>query len=212
MEALNENAALFESVKDCVKDYMTRYDASHDFYHILRVLGMAKLILAETQEEGRQGLDETAVFLAALLHDIGDHKYAQPGEDVENQIAKLLVERGASPTLAAKVQTIAINVSYSTESKNPVAFRAVLDRHPELAIVQDADRLDSLGAAGIARTFVYTGAKRADMKDAIAHFDEKLVKLEGMMKTTAGKRLAAERTRRIREYQSWWRDECGQTF
>ncbi|KAK8161410.1 HD domain-containing protein [Phyllosticta citrichinensis] len=208
MEALDNSAALFESVKDYVKDYMSRYDASHDFQHILRVLRLAKLILADTQE----GLDEAAVFLAALVHDIGDHKYAQPGEDVENQIAKLLVERGASPARAAKVQTIATNVSYSKESRNPVAFRAVLDKHPELAVVQDADRLDSLGAVGIARTFVYTGAKRGDMKEAIEHFDEKLVKLEGMMKTSAGKRLAEERTRRLREYQSWWKEECGQTY
>ncbi|KAK8190991.1 uncharacterized protein BKA78DRAFT_313179 [Phyllosticta capitalensis] len=208
MATLDSSAALFESVKDYVKEYMSRYDASHDFDHILRVLATSKLILAEVRKEGQQDLDETAIFLAALVHDIGDHKYAQPGEDVENQIAKLLVSRGASPELAAKVQTIALNVSYSTEVKNPVALQAVLDKHPELAIVQDADRLDSLGAMGIARTFLYTGAKKGDFWDSINHFDEKLVKLQGMMKTTAGRRLAEERTKRLHVFKSWWVEEC----
>ena len=64
----------------------------------------------------------------SLLHDIGDHKYAKPGENPENQIAELLLEHGAAPDLAMKVQLIAKNVSYSNEVKNPRMMKAVLLR------------------------------------------------------------------------------------
>jgi uncharacterized protein len=79
---------------------------------------------------------------------------------------------------------IAKNVSYSTEMKNPRLARAILTQHPELAVVQDSDRLDALGAIGIGRAFTFGGAKRPNgsMQQTIAHFGEKLQKLEGLMK------------------------------
>ena len=82
------------------------------------------------------------------------------------------------------MQLVVKNVSYSNEVKNPRMMKAVLDQHPELAIVQDADRLDAIGAVGIGRTFTYGGAKQPDrgLDGTIEHFQDKLEKLEGMMK------------------------------
>ena len=124
----------------------------------------------------------------SLLHDVGDHKYLQPGENAENQIAEKLLEYGATPDLALKIQLLTKNVSFSNEIKSPRMMKAVLDQHPELGIVQDADRLDAIGAVGIGRTFAYGAAKQPDqgLDGTIAHFSEKLERLEGMMKVSRG--------------------------
>ena len=119
----------------------------------------------------------------SLLHDVGDHKYQKPGENSENQIAELLLQHGASIELAMKIQLVCKNVSFSNEVKNPRMMKAVMDQSPELAIIQDADRLDAIGAIGIGRTFTYGGAKSGrGMDETLTHFTEKLERLGGMMK------------------------------
>lgn len=172
--------------------------------------------------------DITDHHINRLLHDVGDHKYAQPGENPENQIAEFLLEQGADTGLAMKVQLIAKNVSFSNEIKNPRMMRAVLDQHPELAIVQDADRLDAIGAIGIGRCFAFGGAKQPDrdLDGTVGHFTEKLERLETMMKvclanlllgmrycftdlvqTDTGRRIARERTSRLQLFRQWWEEE-----
>jgi len=118
------------------------------------------------------------------LHDVGDKKYLQPGEDVEIVVCELLLKNGASEALAARVQTVVKHVSFSAEKRDPQIVQDVLKTHPELAIVQDADRLDAIGAIGIGRTFTFGGAKRSEggMQGTIDHFHEKLELLETMMK------------------------------
>jgi uncharacterized protein len=111
---------------------------------------------------------------------------------------------GASDALAEKIQTICLGVSYSSEIKNPSRVLELISEHPELAVVQDADRLDAIGAVGIGRTFAFGGAKNRPMEETMRHFDEKLVLLEGMMKTDTGRRMAKERTDRLRLMQEWW--------
>lgn len=144
-----------------------------------------------------------------LTHDLNDHKYLQPGEDATSVISNLLTSHGCPAPLAEKVQTIATHVSYSNELRDPAAVTSVLALHPELGIVQDADRLDAIGAIGISRTFVFTGAKRpgAGMEESIIHFGEKLERLEGMMKTASGRKMATVRTERLRVFRGWWEDE-----
>ncbi|QIX01842.1 hypothetical protein AMS68_007359 [Peltaster fructicola] len=205
-----ESSDLYKAVYDYVEAYMSRYDMSHDFNHVLRVLTLAKHILAKELERfPRKKLHKQAVILAALLHDVGDKKYIQPGEDAEQLISKLLTKNGCPPRFVAKVSLIVEHVSYSSEIKRPQLVKAILGAHPELAIVQDADRLDAIGAVGIGRCFAYGAAKAPDrgLQGSIDHFVEKLENIEGMMKTETGKELARERTQRLKDFRSWWEQE-----
>ncbi|KAG5940462.1 hypothetical protein E4U59_002423 [Claviceps monticola] len=141
---------------------------------------------------------------SALLHDVGDKKYLQPGQNPLRLVHEVLLSLGASEPLAQKVQAICSGVSYSSEIQDPEKVTRLIEEHPELAVVQDADRLDAIGAVGIGRAFAFGGAKGRDMRQTMEHFEEKFVKLGGMMKTVEGRRLAAERTERIEQMIGWW--------
>jgi uncharacterized protein len=184
--------ALIKKVTAYVEQYMSNYDASHDFNHIKRVLRLSHHIQSHTPSTSR-----SLVTLAALLHDVGDKKYLRPGEDPSRMVASVLVSFGAPQDLADTVQAICLGVSYSSEVKDPAHTRALVETYPELAVVQDADRLDAIGAVGIARTF----------ENTMEHFDDKLLLLEGMMKTDEGRRMAKERTERLRLMKQWWQEE-----
>jgi uncharacterized protein len=207
------NAALIPKVSGFVEKYMSKYDGSHDFNHIRRVVGLAHFIYTEIIKESEEDdeesdLDLHVITLAALLHDVGDKKYLEPGQDGNTLVLATLLSFGAPEDLAIKVQRIVLGVSYSSEIKDPVNVRNQIEKYPELAVVQDADRLDAIGAVGIGRTFTFGGAKGArEMGETIKHFEEKLERLESMMKTAPGKRLARERTERLTIFKSWWDDE-----
>lgn len=210
------NAALIPKVTAFVEKYMSKYDGSHDFNHIRRVVGLAHLLYTEVNKEksliqildDRDDLDLHVITLAALLHDVGDKKYLEPGEDSSTLVLATLLGFGAPEDLAVKVQRIVLGVSYSSEIKDPAAVLQLIAKYPELAIVQDADRLDAIGAVGIGRTFTFGGAKGAkEMGETIQHFDDKLELLEGMMKTAPGQRMARERTERLKIFKGWWQDE-----
>jgi uncharacterized protein len=208
---------LFISINEFVHTYMSQpgHDNSHDYLHILRVLSNTNRILEqELKNKPSIAYDTSALFLAALLHDVGDRKYAKAGEDVENQISALLRERGADDELALKVQTIVQHVSYTHEVKNPEAVVSTLRKYPELAIVQDADRLDAIGAVGVARCFSYGAAKCPDqpMSRAIDHFEEKLYKLADMMKTKAGKDMAQRRRKTLEDFAKEFEAESELSF
>ena len=210
-----QDKKLFESINAFVHEYMSKYDPSHDYQHILRVVSNANRILqAERKANPSIQYDTTTIFLAALLHDVGDHKYAEPGQDIENQIADVLRERGAGEELAVKVQSIAKTVSYSNETKNPESVALALQKYPELAIVQDADRLDAIGAVGVGRCFSYGAAKHPEkpMTRAIVHFEEKLYKLAGMMKTQSGREIAQRRHKAMKDFAAEWADETNLSF
>lgn len=101
----------------------------------------------------------------------------------------------------------------STEIKSPSTTLSLIAQHPELAVVQDADRLDAIGAVGIGRCFTFGGAKTGrDMAGTMEHFDEKLLRLEGMAKTEVGREMMRERTRRMKEFVGWWEEECAIAF
>ncbi|KAK4121073.1 hypothetical protein N657DRAFT_658080 [Parathielavia appendiculata] len=200
--------SLIQSITAYVKAYMQNYDASHSWDHIERVVSLAHYIYAHSDPAFQSTLDLRTIHLAALLHDVGDHKYLQPNESPSTQIQTLLLSHSCPPSLATQIQTICSGVSYSSEIKDPSRVTALIATHPELAVVQDADRLDAIGAVGIGRMFTYGGAKTArDMAGTMAHLDEKLVRLEGMMKTAVGREVARVRGERLRVFRGWWVDE-----
>ena len=204
MEAIIEQSTAY------VKDYMSHYDPSHDFSHIQRVLRQAKSIEAsEKKRDPSLVLDGDLVTLASLLHDVGDRKYLKPGEDATTLVATYLKSIGCKETTAEKVQLICSNVSYSNEQKNQAQVTKLCEEIPELRIVQDADRLDAIGAVGIARMFTFGGAKEQSRGLSVIHFYEKLLLVEQMMKTETGKSLAREKTQRMEDFLQWWGDETG---
>ncbi|CEJ94668.1 Putative Hydrolase [[Torrubiella] hemipterigena] len=196
---------IIEKVTAFVEEYMSHYDGSHDFHHIKRVLALAHRIQATLPNT-----DRDIVTLSALLHDVGDKKYLLPGQDSSRLVYDTLLSYGAEAALAERVQAICLGVSYSSEIKDPAHVVNLIAQYPELAAVQDADRLDAIGAVGIGRTFAFGGAKGRTLGDTLEHFDDKLIKLESMMKTEEGKKLARERTERILTMQKWWKEETGE--
>lgn len=209
-----EEAELITKVAAFVKQYFQdpKFDASHDFNHVLRVTAIAiKILEQEQRRTQRQDLtpyDPQTVILGALLHDIDDRKYRVNGSQDCPLVQQELVRLGLDASQAAKIQILVDGVSYSSEKKNPQRVRDLLITVPELAIVQDADRLDATGAVGVGRCFAYGAAKtNRDLANTMEHFDDKLFKLEGMMKTETGRQLGREYTARLRQFQSWWQEE-----
>jgi uncharacterized protein len=169
---------------------MSHFDASHDFAHLKRVLGLAHIILFSMSspespyyDPAAPAYDKTLVTLGALLHDVGDRKYLKAGKDPETIVRDILLGFGASNQLAEKVQTLCTNVSWTHEMKDPAAVWALIDGPcPELAIVQDADRLDALGSVGVGRVFTYGGARtKRGMRESVQVFKGKLYGFEGRM-------------------------------
>lgn len=188
--------------KEFVQSKLKTAETGHDWFHVERVWKNARLILE----------NETAnimvVELAALLHDIADSKFHDGDEELGPRIARsFLSSLHLEETTIAHVCNIIKNMSFKA-SLGKIEFWS-----KELEIVQDADRLDAIGAIGIARAFNYGGYKNRSMYDpaikpkenqskeeyknttapTINHFYEKLLLLKDKMNTETGKRLAESR-------------------
>jgi len=184
---------------------------------VQRVVSNALVILRKEEEERKRralpALNPLSVILGALLHDVEDKKYVDASNEQQAGILqKAILDVGMSESYAEQIQMLVEGVSYSSEVKNSERVKKLIEAIPELAVVQDADRLDAIGAIGIGRCFTFGGAKGArSLEHSMEHFEEKLLKLEGMMKTQAGEAMAKERSNRIREFMAWWKDEVGMT-
>lgn len=174
------------------------FDASHDMQHIDRVLVNATRIMATEQKA-----DPLIVTLGVLLHDIEDPKYYNKANPT---VRELLARYSLDEAMIQDIVTCIEAVSFS--GGNEGAIPSI-----EAAVMRDADRLDAIGAVGIARAFAFGGAKnrklynleeepRDTMTEAayrkkevatVTHFYEKLLKVKGLMVTNEGKRLAEER-------------------
>ncbi|KQM78319.1 phosphohydrolase [Pedobacter sp. Leaf216] len=194
--------ASIQKTIDFVQKTLANAEAGHDWFHIERVFKTALTI--NEQEKG----DEQVVAFAALLHDIADPKFNNGDEDLGPNIAEsFLVSIAIDPQTIAHVKLIIQNMSF----KN--SFDGDRFTSKEMEIVQDADRLDAIGAIGIARAFTYGGFKNRVLYDpeikpethltketyknttapTIDHFYEKLLLLKDLMNTEAGSAIAAER-------------------
>lgn len=133
-------------------------------------------------------------------------QHHQTPQTIESHLLAL----STPPHLAHAVHDICSGVSYTTESTSPAHVQRILDLHPELAILQDADRLDALGAVGVGRAFTYGGAKTREggLEGTIAHFEEKLLRLPDLMKTEEGRRIAAQRVQRVQMFRAWFEEEA----
>lgn len=208
-EAGTAEELLIARTVEYVRAEMTGEGTGHDWWHVDRVWRMARRI----GEEERANL--TVVELASLLHDIADWKFHDGDEEIGPRTAGSWLQRnGADTATEQHVVDIIAEISF----KGVCVQDSVSTL--EAAVVQDADRLDAMGAIGIARTFAYGGyrgraiydpvrppevhataeAYRANTSPTINHFHEKLLLLKNRMVTPTGRRLAEGRHRYMVEF------------
>lgn len=210
---------LIEKTIAYVKSELEFAESGHDWYHIERVWKLSKKIATD------YSCDLEVVELGALLHDIADSKFHDGDENIGPRKAEKFLEiLGANPETIAHVVFIIKNISYSS--------RSTQDKTIELQIVQDADRLDAIGAIGIGRTFNFGGYKNNPMHDpeqkprlglskeeykksngtTINHFYEKLLLLKDKMNTEKGKELALVRHEFMETFLQQFYDEWNATI
>lgn len=192
-----------------VKDQLRGAEAGHDWFHVERVYKMA--IRINKSEKA----DETVVALGALLHDVADSKFHNGDESVGPEMARAFLEQEAvgAETIEHVVKIIE-NISFKGGNFIPKFHSKALD------IIRDADRLDAIGAIGIARTFNYGGFKNRELYNpevspnlnmdketykntvspTINHFYEKLLLLKGRMHTETARKIAEGRHRFMEGY------------
>ena len=201
-----------------VKKELKDAEGGHDWFHIERVFKNALLISKEEK------VDIFVVSLAALLHDIADPKFHNGDENLGPKIAtQFLIEQKVPKEIGQHVVKIIKNVSF----KNSLEDDSKQFTSKELEVVQDADRLDAIGAIGIARCFNYGGFKDRALYDpeiipnltmtkeeyktstapTINHFYEKLLLLKDKMNTTSGKKIAESRHQFMETYLQQFYDE-----
>jgi uncharacterized protein len=201
--------SLIETTIQFVKATLAQAEGGHDWFHIERVYKNAVLIAAS------ENCDLEIVQLGALLHDIADSKFHNGDESIGPRTARTFLEsEKVEPAIIDHVIAIIENISFKG-GKVERQFSSI-----ELDIVQDADRLDAIGAIGIARTFNYGGFKNRALynpeiapnltmtKDeyknneapTINHFYEKLLLLKDKMNTTTGKQIAQDRHRYMEDF------------
>jgi len=202
-------ALIISNTIDFVKSTLKNAEGGHDWFHIERVYKNAKLIA-----KGEKA-DDLIVTLGALLHDIADSKFHNGDETVGPKVAtEFLRDQEVSEEIITHVVKIIENISFKG-GKEAQKFKS-----PELDIVQDADRLDALGAIGIARAFNYGGFKSRALYDpeieadlnmtkeqyksstapTINHFYEKLLLLKDRMNTETGKAIAEKRHNYMQDF------------
>lgn len=193
---------IVQTIERNIKAQFEGDSSGHDWFHIQRVLELSRLI------QKTEGGDVEIVELAALLHDISDHKFNGGKLDEGGKVAmKMLLDLNYPKEKALHVKYIVDNISYKG-AEVPAEMNSLEGR-----IVQDADRIDAIGAIGIGRTFAYGGFKGQAMYDptipvqqhksfqeyaqaktsTINHFYEKLLLLKDRLNTPTGKEIGQKR-------------------
>lgn len=201
------NMELINRALSFAEEFFSADFSGHDYYHTERVYKLARRI-AE-----REHCDKELVLLAAILHDVDDRKLVEADHEPYVNAKRFLKGEGVSSERIEAICHIISQVSFKgSDSVAPDTIEGM--------IVQDADRLDAIGAIGIARTFAYGGSHHSPMYDpkdapqygmdekayfahrssSVNHFYEKLLLLKDMINTEAGKRIAEERHRYMEDF------------
>jgi len=206
---MHTEKSIIDSTVDFVKETLKGAEGGHDWFHIERVWKLTKQIAKS------ESVDNLVVQLSALLHDIADSKFHDGDEEIGPQKAKkFLSQLGVNERVIEHVLQIIRNISFKGGNFDQKFSSKELD------VVQDADRLDALGAIGIARTFNYGGFKNRAIYDpsiapnlsmtkeeykksdapTINHFYEKLLLLKDKMNTPTGFKMAESRHQFLENY------------
>ncbi|VAW13152.1 HD domain protein [hydrothermal vent metagenome] len=216
------NAEIVERTITFVKKTLQGAEGGHDWFHTQRVLLNAELISNNEQ------IDGLIVSLGALLHDIADAKFHAGDETVGPKLAQeflgsLSVDKGVIDHVVRIIENISFKSGLASKEHPKKKFSSL-----ELQIVQDADRLDAIGAIGIARAFNYGGFKNRELYNpqippnlemdketykkstapTINHFYEKLLLLKDKMNTKKGQELATERHQFMLDFLKQFDGEC----
>ena len=204
-----DKETIIQKTIDFVKEVLSNAEGGHDWWHIYRVWNLSKYI-AKTEN-----VDMFIVELGALLHDIADSKFHDGDEEIGSRKAReFLSSLNVDKEVIVHIENIIANISFRG-SKHIQKFKS-----PELDVVQDADRLDAMGAIGIARTFNYGGYRgreiynpeikpnlnmaKEEYKNSNAptlnHFYEKLLLLKDRMNTNTGKSMAKHRHKFMEQF------------
>lgn len=213
---MQTSADIIEQTISYVKQELANAEGGHDWFHIERVWKSAKTI-AQTEQA-----NSLVVELGALLHDIADSKFNGGDEEVGPQKAETFLKSfSVDDDVIKRVVYIIRNISFKGGKHQTT------ERTPELDIVQDADRLDAIGAIGIARAFNYGGFKNRELYNpaiksnlnmskeeyknnsapTLNHFYEKLLLLKDLMNTESGRKLAEQRHVFMEQYLSQFYNE-----
>lgn len=203
------NDHLFQKTEEFVKSRLAGEGTGHDWWHVVRTLNVAKKI------HKKEGGDWLIIKLTLMLHDVGDRKVINQENDdytiAENFLTKLGIEDSLVKQIISIIKTMSYSKSFDDIEK---------DNSIEFQIVQDADRLDALGAIGIGRTFAYGGSRASLLYDpeyeaqeyksskdyknskssTIHHFYEKLFLLKDKLNTKTAKNLAEERDKFMHDF------------
>lgn len=196
---------ILKQAREHIKILFSGEGTGHDYFHVERVVRTAKRIAKE------ENADLFLVELAARLHDLGDYKLHEGVDRSEELVTEFLRKLNLPQEIIQRVNEIISQVSF-TKGNPPTS--------PEAEIVQDADRLDAIGAIGIARCFAYGGKMQREIWNpenpedtTIQHFYDKLLRLKDLMNTRSGKEMAENRHKFLenflKEFYHEWGTERG---
>jgi len=205
---MNQETVIQKTI-DFVKETLSESEGGHDWWHIYRVWKLS-IQIAQTES-----VDNFTMELGALLHDIADSKFHNGDEKIGPRIAgEFLGSLNIQEEVIVHIKNIIANISFKG-GKHTQKFRS-----PELDVIQDADRLDAMGAIGIARTFNFGGYKgreiynpeiipnlnmtreeyKCSQAPTLNHFYEKLLLLKDRMNTDSGKLMAEHRHQYMEQF------------
>ena len=193
---------MIEKTMEYARQIFAGDGSGHDFDHTLRVYHMAVRIAKE------ENADVQLVALAALLHDVDDHKLSPETCEHKDRAVDFLREQGVDEQKIRSIVEIISQISFSAGNGRPATLEGMC--------VQDADRLDAIGAIGIGRAFAFGGSRGRRMHDpegvdktaTVEHFYDKLFKLKDLMTTPTGQALARQRDEFMHSFLDQFYAEC----